>query len=268
MDRHGWPAVLEFVAFLLLLPPSYSSVSSSINQQCTKESINSLPRLRQDDPCVIDIIRKHYLNHQQPSHLSPAASSLSSPDVEHLLTSLTFRQSYKASSPRRVRIISFKLRDETLKTNFWTLLSQFGGFFVVAGETQGQQHTLYMEQTLNWTGILIRPNHLSALNVCLSPKPYPIQIRNVQCFPLYSILKAANRTTVDYLRLGNRVVSTLDVLGTIPWKLVDIRALSIDWRGVRGGANGLRNFMKRQHKHTGLSLYFNEIHEHLLTNTR
>jgi len=134
---------------------------------------------------------------------------------------------------------------------------------------------LYLEQTLNWTGILIEPSpqstavtknrNVSVLNVCLSPKPYPIQMQNAQCFPLYSILKAANKTMVDYLRLGKHVSSTLDVLGTIPWKLIDIRALSIDWQGFRGGANGLRHFMK---KHTGLSLYFNEIHEHLLSNTR
>ena len=44
----------------------------------------------------------------------------------------------------------------------------------------------------------------------------------VQCFPLYSILLAVNRTQVDYFGLaveGNE----LRVLKTIPWTKVDIK---------------------------------------------
>lgn len=45
---------------------------------------------------------------------------------------------------------------------------------------------------------------------------------DVQCFPLYSILLASNRTTVDYFSLdieGHEI----RVLKTIPWKKTDIK---------------------------------------------
>lgn len=44
----------------------------------------------------------------------------------------------------------------------------------------------------------------------------------VQCFPLYSILLAVNRTTVDFFSLDVEG-SELDVLNTIPWHKVDIK---------------------------------------------
>jgi len=48
---------------------------------------------------------------------------------------------------------------------------------------------------------------------------------NVQCLPVYSILLAVNRTTVDVFSLdieGNE----LDVLQTIPFDKVDIKVYS------------------------------------------
>ena len=44
----------------------------------------------------------------------------------------------------------------------------------------------------------------------------------VQCFPIYSILKALNRTTVDYFSLDIEG-DELSVLKTIPWKSIDIK---------------------------------------------
>ena len=44
----------------------------------------------------------------------------------------------------------------------------------------------------------------------------------VQCFPIYSILAALNRTTVDYFSLDIEG-DELSVLKTIPWDSVDIR---------------------------------------------
>ena len=128
-----------------------------------------------------------------------------------------------------------------------------------------------MERILNWTGILISKNldqllnrnSFKLLNVRLSPKPYPIQINGVQHFPLYSILLAVNRTTIDYLRIG-RGEKAIQILQTVPWNLVDIRALSVDFVDI--GPNILRRFMKQKQNQTGLALYFNEIHELHLTN--
>ena len=48
------------------------------------------------------------------------------------------------------------------------------------------------------------------------------EIVQVQCFPLYSILLAVNRTTVDFFSLDVEG-SELDVLNTIPWHKVDIK---------------------------------------------
>ena len=45
---------------------------------------------------------------------------------------------------------------------------------------------------------------------------------SVQCFPLYSILLALNRTTVDFFSLDVEGFE-LDVLRTIPWDKVDIK---------------------------------------------
>jgi Methyltransferase FkbM domain len=45
---------------------------------------------------------------------------------------------------------------------------------------------------------------------------------DVQCFPIYSILAALNRTTVDYFSLDIEG-DELSILKTIPWDLVDIR---------------------------------------------
>jgi FkbM family methyltransferase len=44
---------------------------------------------------------------------------------------------------------------------------------------------------------------------------------SVQCFPLYSILLALNRTTVDFFSLDVEGFE-LEVLRTIPWDKVDI----------------------------------------------
>ena len=56
----------------------------------------------------------------------------------------------------------------------------------------------------------------------LDSKTYEKKADLVQCLPLYSLLLALNRTTVDYFSLdveGNE----LDVLRTIPWDKVNIR---------------------------------------------
>ena len=54
-----------------------------------------------------------------------------------------------------------------------------------------------------------------------------INLAETQCFPLYSMLLAMNRTTVDYFSLdveGNE----LDVLKTIPFDKVDIKVMSVE----------------------------------------
>ena len=63
----------------------------------------------------------------------------------------------------------------------------------------------------------------------------------VQCFPLYSILVAIGRTTIDYFSLDVEGFE-LDVLRTIPWDKVDIKVLSVEWNKITRDA--LPEYMK------------------------
>ena len=55
------------------------------------------------------------------------------------------------------------------------------------------------------------------------------KIAQAQCFPLYSILLAVNRTDINYFSL-DIVENELDVLSTIPWHKVDIKVLHIQFQ--------------------------------------
>ena len=158
-------------------------------------SMNAL-RLQQDHPCVIEIIRKHFLLAPSPPHV---------PYV------LTVPEEHKWPYPTDgqtaliLRRLDYKVHTHTYNLTCHSLahynslmiiftvvviMLQVGGFFVEAGAHNGEHlsNTLYMERVLDWTGILIEPspenfrnlttkNRKSfALNVCLSPKPYPIRV--------------------------------------------------------------------------------------------
>ncbi|XP_035714231.1 protein Star-like [Folsomia candida] len=62
-----------------------------------------------------------------------------------------------------------------------------------------------------------------------------------QCFPLYSILRAINVTTVDYFSLDIEGAE-LSVLKTIPWEAVLIKTLSIEVRNKTD--EKLKDYMK------------------------
>jgi hypothetical protein len=64
------------------------------------------------------------------------------------------------------------------------------GFFIECGALDGEylSNTLYMERSLNWTGVLIEADQKAfsqlvsrkrksfILPVCLSTKPYPVEV--------------------------------------------------------------------------------------------
>jgi hypothetical protein len=91
------------------------------------------------------------------------------------------------SYPQRNRDSIQKLRQKLCCRYFQT-----NGFFVECGAFDGEylSNTLYMERSLNWTGLLIEADQnafhkLSSRNrkaytapACLSTKPYPIQVRD------------------------------------------------------------------------------------------
>ena len=102
-----------------------------------------------------------------------------------------------------------------------------------------------MERALGWGGVLIEANPSSfqklvskhrkswLVPAALSNSEYPkwAQRRAIHSFEstkilwFYSILLAANRTTIDFFSLDVEG-SELDVLKTIPWDKVDIKVIS------------------------------------------
>lgn len=210
-------------------------------EECTLELINTL-RLQQDHPCVINQIRVNFLHNPSTKNYNLSNPGKKDPSV--------------GQSSKILR--SFGLRKKKIE-----------GIFIEAGALDGEHlsNTLYMERFLNWTGILIEADPKSyallleknrksySLPICLSLVPYPtrvnfkstfamgsIQEKNhseendddivqVQCFPLYSIMLAVNKTAIDFLSLDIEG-SELRVIRTIPWHKVDIKTLSIEWERV------------------------------------
>ena len=141
-----------------------------------------------------------------------------------------------------------------------------GGFFIEAGAHDGESDstTLHFELEHGWTGLLVEPMPISfaelvsknrrawAVQTCLSTKKSPeivnfslsstssktssgitegnfskLDTVQMQCLPLYSILLALGNPTVDFLSLDIEGAE-FQVLKTIPWESVDIRAISVE----------------------------------------
>jgi len=130
---------------------------------------------------------------------------------------------------------------------------QTNGFYVEYGAFDGLSNTFFAEKSLNWSGVLIEaePNNFAQVlqkkrNAYLVPACLSLSTKTklsgfrfghhvyahidttnklhsvqVHCLPLYSILLALNRTTVDLFSLDIEGYE-LDVLKTIPFDKVDI----------------------------------------------
>ena len=68
------------------------------------------------------------------------------------------------------------------------------------------------------------------------------KIKNVQCFPLYSILLALGRTDIDMFSLDIEGAE-LDVLRTIPWTKVDINVVLVEHEHIEEGKDALVDYM-------------------------
>ena len=151
-----------------------------------------------------------------------------------------------------------------------------GGFFIEAGAHDGESDstTLHFELEHGWTGLLVEPMPISfaelvsknrrawAVQTCLSTKKSPEIVNfslsstssktssgitegnssqsdtvQMQCLPLYSLLLALGNPTVDFLSLDIEGAE-YQVLKTIPWESVDIRAISVEtkfaWEVMEG----------------------------------
>ena len=82
-----------------------------------------------------------------------------------------------------------------------------------------------------------------------------------QCFPVYSLLLAMNRTTVDYFSLDVEG-SELQVLKTIPFDKLDIKVLTVEFAHTKEGKEELLQFMVSK----GYSAVMEVLHpKHLAT---
>lgn len=216
---------------------------------CTIDAMNTVI-MEQDDPCILNLLRKNFLFPPSKEKMT-----LEQPDVMN--PSMGQAQSI-------LEILNNKRK----------------GFFIECGALDGEirSNTLYMERELEWEGILIEADpenykkvvekHRKAWTVpaCLSTStsPQPVTFKQnfnqgrisqnqledlkeggsvkVQCFPIYSILSALNRTTVDYFSLDIEG-DELAVLKTIPWNHVHIQTLSVEFIHDKEGKDQIKEFM-------------------------
>nr|CAH0107082.1 unnamed protein product [Daphnia galeata] len=68
-------------------------------------------------------------------------------------------------------------------------------------------------------------------------------IYKVQCFPLYSILLAVERTRIDYFGLDVEG-SEYKILRTIPWHKIDIKTLTVEWNHTPEGEAAITRLME------------------------
>ncbi|KAK4010369.1 hypothetical protein OUZ56_019515 [Daphnia magna] len=229
--------------------------------ECTLDYLNA-NKLPQDHPCVIETIKRHYLNKPSP------------PEVPLQLDS----DDDKDRSPGQTGVI------------FRLLKNQTNGFFVECGALTGDamSNTIDLERKFNWGGILIEANPEAfkkllsrnrkswTLPICLSLEPFPTQVTfqpksvdpghshikgaaktlqkpgipgidpesvTIQCFPLYSVLLAVGRTAIDFFSLDVEG-HELKILETIPWHKVNIKTLTVEWNNIPEGEEALSRFME------------------------
>lgn len=159
---------------------------------------------------------------------------------------------------------------------------QKNGVFVEAGAYNDGKisRTEWLEEKFNWQGLLIQPDprhyfslrrhnriRSQAIHACLSPTPYPKEVTlfqdaegvkinsihsnnfdddffntRVKCFPLYSLLLAMNKTTIDYFSL-NTGGTELQVLETIPFERVKIEIIGIHLDSYESEKNTINKFL-------------------------
>jgi len=219
---------------------SWSEESWLPQKQRIKPSLNCL---EQTDPELLEFLRKELL-------WSPFL-------VEH------DKSHFEAYQPRADgRKGSFSQGGQDIFLDEVVFKSELReGFFIEAGadDLVTDSNTLFFEIERGWTGILVEPalwEKRSAIKrnawcapVCLGlhKKPHFAHFTNkaieggmaglvteeredtseLQCFPLASILLAVGNQTVNYLSLDIEGAE-IQVLETLPWKLLDIEVMGVE----------------------------------------
>jgi len=204
---------------------------------------NSLNCLEQTDPELLEFLRKELL--WPPFSVEHDKSHFEAYKPGHSGREGSFSQGGQDIFLDRV-LFKSQLRD---------------GFFIEAGadDLVTDSNTLFFEVERGWTGILVEPalwEKRSAIKrnawcapVCLGlhTKPHfaPFTAKAIeggmaglvtkmgdntsefQCFPLASILLAVGNQTVNYLSLDIEGAE-IQVLKTLPWKLLDIEVIGVE----------------------------------------
>ncbi|KAK7084815.1 hypothetical protein SK128_005770 [Halocaridina rubra] len=153
------------------------------------------------------------------------------------------------------------------------------GFFIEVGAIDGEflSNSLYFERELGWTGLLIEPNHDTfedlmkkgrkayKVNAALSGVQSPSHIilkhvglagkesiiskdsigQKIKAYPLYSLLKAINVTTVDFFSLDVES-QEIPVLRTLPWDKIKFKVLCIETIRLTENVNVLYKLMEEK----------------------
>lgn len=237
---------------LIYYQSSHSQGKPHYEGVCNSENVNSAI-MEQDDPCILSLLRGQYLHPPSKNMLSLESPEVTNPSMGQAQSIL-----------------------EILK-------NKENGFFVECGALDGElrSNTLFMERNLGWEGVLIEADPKNFVKVqeknrrawtvpaCLSTSTSPKTVVfkqafnqgrisqnqlddqnragsvQVQCFPIYSILAALNRTVVDYFSLDIEG-DELAVLKTIPWNNVRIQTLSVEFIHDKEGKDQIKEYMTQQ----------------------
>lgn len=235
-----------------------TSRNSSFDYKAAMKKLNDA-KVSQDDPRLVTLIRDYYI---EPPSDKP----------------------YNLLNPERLEYSNGQTPFVDSRLNYME-----GGFYIECGALNGEKgsNTLFFEKVRKWNGLLIEadPSNYEvlktknrkafAMNVCLSPHPYPgvmtfnkafnrgrvvhnMEAANwikrqhiqkdevqIQCFPLYSILLALNQLTVDFFSLDVEG-DELNVLKTVPWDKADIRMMTVEYVHEVGSSGDLKNYVESQ----------------------
>ncbi|XP_042858426.1 protein Star-like [Penaeus japonicus] len=154
------------------------------------------------------------------------------------------------------------------------LRNMTNGFFIEVGAHDGESlsNSLFFEKQHNWTGLLIEANpqlyaklktkgrKAYSINACLSLVPRYTHVFfnlagflgristkrkgiNIECFPLYSMMQALGRKSIDLFTLDIEG-DELKVLKTIPWDKMEVRLMEVEVNHVPEGKDAVRAFME------------------------
>ncbi|KAL1401549.1 hypothetical protein pipiens_006521 [Culex pipiens pipiens] len=143
---------------------------------------------------------------------------------------------------------------------------RFGTFFQsLTGISESMMTAPWLAETMNWGGYLVEPDprkyfslrkqnafrpNVQVIHACLSPNTYPKEVTlhhdddsevrinsvldeetewfhpRVKCFPVYTLMLAVNRTSIDVMSLGCQG-QELQILQTIPFDRVHVKVITI-----------------------------------------